>query len=94
MSVLPVSKAEIKAEMRLPANMLQVIWNSKMREEVLAQLESAGQDPQASAPSAQVGTWMVWAVTCASCKRAFFGTGCTDAVWLPVLLHSACAVFS
>ena len=44
-----------KAETQLPA-WLQVIWNSKMREEVLAQLESSGQDPQASAASAQVGT--------------------------------------
>ena len=35
--------------------MLQVIWNSKMREEVLAQLESSGEDPQASVASAQVG---------------------------------------
>ena len=49
-SVLPVSKAETQS----PA-WLQVIWNSKMREEVLAQLETYEQDPQASAASAQVG---------------------------------------
>lgn len=49
--------------------MLQVIWNSKMREEVLAQLEKFEEDPQASAASAQVGIQMVWAVPCPSCKR-------------------------